>query len=168
MPKRRNSEEIGVRSTHYCPTKKMWVLQTLNSEGKSVVEDQYMKSKTQAEAWVAGDLGEGNCYEIASKILFSQENEKEKFTLCHGTVVGQGPITGAIFGHAWLEYNQKIPTLEGLFVDLNMVLDQSNGKNTSMPRDLYYKIGQITKVKKYSKEKARKMLLHHMTYGPWE
>jgi len=146
----------------------MWVLQTLDNKGNKVVGDQYLPSKKQAEAWVKGNLKEGNCYEIAAKLLFCPENNQKSYTLCHGTAVGQGPIEGAIFGHAWLEYQDHIPTPQGIGIDLEMVLDHSNGKKTSMPKELYYKIGRIRGVKKYSKEEARKMLITQMTYGPWE
>jgi hypothetical protein len=167
MPKTRRTE-IGKRSTYFCTTSQMWVLQTLDKKKNKVVEDQFMNSRDQAEAWVKGKLGEGDCYEIASKLLFNSDHTKEGYILCHGTVVGQGPIEGAIFGHAWLEYKQRLPMDNNGILNLDMVLDHSNGKRTSMPKDLYYKIGRIKNVKKYTKEEARKMLLTELTYGPWK
>jgi hypothetical protein len=169
------------RSTHFNEELKMWVLRTENQKGERVRNDEFMVTKSQADAWVEGTLEEGNCYEAASKLLFSKTCPVDA-SLCHGTVVGQGPVEGSIFGHAWIEYRKNIPMAitdkvnkyspkqkeKSKSIDLTMVMDHSNGKKTTMSKELYYFLGKIRDVKYYSKKEAKEKLLSHLTYGPWD
>lgn len=129
---------------------------------------EFVKTKSQATKWLKGELDNGNCYEVAGKFILESNSKTEPsykdLHLCHGTVHGQGPLSGAIFGHSWLEYAQELPTAK-----LPIVLDKSNGKNLEIPAPLYYLMGKIdiSRVKKYNQEQTRKNILEHGHWGPW-
>ena len=104
-------------------------------------------------------MAKGDCYEAAfkyimEKSLFGPEN---RLVLVHGTPLGQGPIEGLRFGHAWVE-------------DGNTVIDRSNGGNTHMPKRDYYELGNIDPKDsyRYSWSEAREMASKFKHYGPWE
>jgi 8-oxo-dGTP pyrophosphatase MutT (NUDIX family) len=106
----------------------------------------------------------GDCYMIAAKLLI-ENNYTKKISfigtpyLVHGEVTGQGVIEGVKYGHAWVE-------------DDVFVYDYSNGRELAIPKDLYYRIGQIVKKKgkyqKYTREQARKKMLSSGHYGCWD
>ena len=79
--------------------------------------------------------------------------------LVHGEVSGQGPLEGVRFGHAWIEIGDE-------------VIDKANGKNIRMPKDVYYAVGNIKdkpgKLFKYTWSEARRKMLEHEHYGPWD
>jgi len=79
--------------------------------------------------------GGGNCYQMAGN--FVVDHNSKKYTLVHGMVNGQGELTGLKFGHGWVE-------------DGNVVIDNSNGNNIKMDKDLYYKLGHIKRKDKDS------------------
>ena len=92
----------------------------------------------------------GDCYEVhAQKILYSKQDNMK---LCHGLV--WHPATGW-HGHAWLEKG-------------NMVIDVSNGNNARMSKSVYYSLGKIKNIKKYTKKQAIQKMLDTKHYGPWE
>lgn len=92
----------------------------------------------------------GDCFEVAGHMILDNKD----FTLCHGIATGQGPIKGIKHWHAWCEKE-------------NIVHDFSNGKKIVMDKDLYYKIGKIKKVKRYTQKQAMKYMLKTQHYGPW-
>ena len=98
----------------------------------------------------------GDCYEAHANYMLKLKSTAG-FTLCHGTVTGQGPIEGIKHDHCWLE----LP---------DMVVDISNGKNILMPKSRYYKIGKIdpSSIKRYTLKQLRKQILYYKHYGPWE
>lgn len=96
--------------------------------------------------------GNGDCYQANGR-LFSGLNDSS-FKICHGMVIGQGPIAGLKLGHAWLENKSR-------------VLDFSNDRQLSIPKKQYYKIGRITNVKRYNQQQFNKMLLKHKHWGPF-
>jgi hypothetical protein len=112
----------------------------------------------------------GDCYEAAGRAV-SQDGDSaalmlgDSAVLVHGIAVGQGQIEGRLFGHAWVEYLQDFGEHKVWFV-----YDNANGRDLSMPRDLYYVLGQIHDKHqlRYSKEEAHKEMLCSGHFGPWE
>lgn len=92
-----------------------------------------------------------------------------ELVLAHGTAVGQGPIEGVRHAHAWCERTDvlEVPGRD-ITTHLTMVIDHSNGKELEIPAALYYKIGQISDVTRYSAHEMRVLLLRHSHYGPWD
>ena len=104
----------------------------------------------------------GDCYEAAGKFMMMEcqlgGSDCDGLTLIHGEVMGQGQIAGITFGHAWVEKD-------------GMVIDKSNGRDISMPAQLYYAIGQIDKIDnviEYPWEEARTKILDYGHWGPWD
>jgi hypothetical protein len=115
----------------------------------------------------------GDCYEAAAKYMMEYgtlggsllrlpgEEGNPDLILIHGEVTGQGPIAGVKYGHAWVE-------------DGDLVIDTSNGRNLRMPKVLYYALAQIDhrpahqNIHRYTAEEARKLLVKHGHYGPWD
>lgn len=106
----------------------------------------------------------GDCYEAAGRYITEHSlmspsgNKKSSLRLVHGEVAGQGSLEGVTFGHAWV-------------LDGNTVVDRSNGRDISMPKDLYYFIGRINELDNihvYTPEQARERMLRYEHFGPWD
>jgi hypothetical protein len=106
----------------------------------------------------------GDCYEAAGRYITEHSlmspsgNKKSSLRLVHGEVAGQGSLEDVTFGHAWV-------------LDGNTVIDRSNGRDISMPKDLYYFIGRINEldnVHVYTPEQARERMLRYKHFGPWD
>jgi len=111
------------------------------------------------ERQAAGTTG-GDCYEAAGKYMMDQcgIGRNCNLRLVHGEVAGQGPLRGKTFGHAWVENG-------------TVVFDNSNGQERKIPRDFYYALGHIDEIdnrKVYTWEQARKKILQHKHWGPWD
>jgi hypothetical protein len=123
--------------------------------------------------------GEGDCYPTALHMIFDiPDDEADRYRLVQGVPLGQGPIEGIRFGHAWIERTDPLP--EGLPDDMRQafedagynvtVLDHSNGQQIEMPRVLYYQIGNINEadVRRFTKEEAMIAAVRAGHYGPWD
>ena len=102
----------------------------------------------------------GDCYEAAGRHLFEKclTNPRCGLILVHGEVSGQGPLEGVTFGHAWV-------------LDGDTVIDQSNGRNLSLPRILYYALGGIDRIRnlhQYTWDEAKEKMVQFEHYGPWD
>jgi hypothetical protein len=105
----------------------------------------------------------GDCYEAAFKFIMDEcilnpENES-RYILVHAEVMGQGPLQGTTFGHAFVVKDKAV------------VVDRSNGRNLEMPAFLYYALGQIQDIgneHQYAWEEARQKAVESGTYGPWD
>lgn len=98
----------------------------------------------------------GNCFEVSARYVVDSKLFGDRdFELVHGAVTGQGPISGINYSHAWIE-------------DGDFVIDLSNNKSVKLPKFLYYAMGRINEVVKYSPEEARKNMLKYKHYGPWK
>lgn len=104
----------------------------------------------------------GDCYEAAFNFMMDQcmfnPSQAGKYTLVHAEVMGQGPIEGVTFGHAFV------------VKDGNTVIDRSNGRNIELPKNVYYAIGRIYdigNIHEYTWEDARKIVSRTGHYGPW-
>lgn len=103
-----------------------------------------------------GISADGDCFEVSAKhILYANPDD----ILVHGMVSGQGNVKGVRYRHAWCE------DFSG-----GMVIDKSNGRDISMPKDVYYALGNINpkEVIKYNFEEVRINILDHEHWGPWE
>ena len=107
----------------------------------------------------------GDCYEAAGKWfldnamnVFTAKPKDPDLRLVHGEVMGQGPLAGVGFGHAWVE-------------DGDMVIDPSNDKLTRMPKQLYYLLGKIDRidnVHRYDVPTFRRRIATYQHWGPWD
>jgi len=98
----------------------------------------------------------GDCY-VAAARLASRFHGEPKVKLVHGMVNGQGTLEGKRYGHAWVEYGNK-------------VLDHSNGRKLEIPKSTYYAIGKVdpSQNKYYTPEETMKWMMKAKHYGPWE
>lgn len=95
----------------------------------------------------------GNCFQVAVNTVL----ENPSYTLCHGVVCGQGPISGVEYTHAWVE-------------DGDTVIDntQKNPENKVMDKMFYYAVGNIHDVRRYSYKEMLENLVKYEHYGPWD
>ena len=86
----------------------------------------------------------GDCFEASLKYILSlSEQESEilgEIKLVHAEVMGQGPLEGITFGHAFVTVG-------------DLVIDKSNGRDVRIPKSFYYSLGKIFEIG---------------TYGPWD
>jgi len=103
----------------------------------------------------------GDCYEAAGRYMMMKcqfGGGCDNLTLVHGEVMGQGPLAGTTFGHAWI-------------LDGGVVIDKSNGRDLQLPQEIYYALGQIDRIgntHEYSWEEARNLIVDFEHWGPWE
>lgn len=102
----------------------------------------------------------GNCFEAAGQYMMDRwlSGQVGDLRLVHGEVAGQAHLAGMTFGHAWI-------------LDGEDIIDVSNGRNIRMPKAAYYALGQIDRIgntHEYPWEEARKLILQHQHWGPWE
>lgn len=100
----------------------------------------------------------GDCYQVAGKYIMDHGWSNPRLRLVHGEVSGQGPMEGMTYGHAWI-------------LDGDLVIDQSNGRNIRLPRQIYYSIGNIEWLNnyyEYTVEQALEKMEESMHYGPWD
>lgn len=87
--------------------------------------------------------------------------------LVHGLPVyrGQAPVEGR-YWHAWVE-TTTFP--QGLRQRNWYVVDRSNGRRLFLPRDFYYRVGQISEefVFRYTRDEAMQQYEDHDHAGPW-
>ena len=109
----------------------------------------------------------GDCFEIHSRFIsnsiigYNRKDIKYEpgWTLVQGVVTGSPDteVDGIRFGHSWMEKD-------------NMVWDISNGRDIKLPKDLYYKLGNIKEQEcyKYDEAQTRANILKYGHWGSWE
>lgn len=111
----------------------------------------------------------GDCYEAAGCYVqdAALTGDADNLTLVHGVVSGQGPLEGRRIGHAWVEVEERAP---GFPISVWLVVDRSMGRNLVLPRDMYYRVGQIEPAEctRYTPEEMTVRALKHGHWGPWE
>lgn len=122
--------------------------------------------------------GDGDCFKVAGDLALRLADDvdpdghpfRQFVTLCHGLVVGQAgsEVEDVRYWHAWVEVEHVVshPTLPSN-VRTVAVIDLSNGNDLNLPRDLYYKLGRIGRVDRYSPDDVRSNMVQFGTYGPW-
>ena len=99
----------------------------------------------------------GRCYETA---VNEQANNKHAWILVHGIAFGRGGEAGGLrYPHAWLEsdVNDLVWDTSLFERDLNPLVD----------RRVYYALGDIRWMVRYTMREVRQMTLRKGTYGPW-
>lgn len=120
----------------------------------------------------------GDCFQVAVQVATERATAKDHAWIVHGLPIGTGPANrGKRFWHAWVEIDLtvEIPPemLEGATgsrsITTTICLDRSNGHDTQLPKEVYYKVGQLEEqwVWRFTLAEAveRMNLLDH--YGPW-
>lgn len=78
-----------------------------------------------------------------------------ELTLVHALIVGQGPIEGVVHWHAWVEHGP-------------VAYDWSNGKNISLPVDVYRALARVQQSWEYDAREAAQMMRLTQHFGPWQ
>jgi hypothetical protein len=122
---------------------------------------------------------EGDCFMAALDLLGDRfwngnDDEQEKWFCVHGLV--RHPETLKFHWHAWCEYDKtyQVPfrrqpdsELEFMDVTLTSVHDNSNGQETETVKALYYKIGDIRCVRRWSIPETQQHMRESGHAGPW-
>lgn len=97
----------------------------------------------------------GNCYSANARYLLYDINASDavEYRLCHGVAINQ--VDGEPYGHCWLEHK-------------GIAIDKSNGLDVEVPLGIYYAIGKIKKVFRYTVYEVRKKLLEYEHWGAWD
>jgi hypothetical protein len=99
----------------------------------------------------------GDCYEAAFQYMLS-EGPGSGLKLVHAEVMGQGPLAGVSYGHAFV-------------LDGDTVIDKSNGRDLRMPAPAYYELGRIEyldNIHEYDYVEMLRRALEYEHYGPWD
>jgi hypothetical protein len=144
--------------------------------------------------------GEGDCFssaiDTAKKLKKSlPEDQRDSIRIVHGMPLGTGgEAEGIRFNHAWVETDDVNDTMQQIMESmknipadarasylgiaesmretgmLTTIHDNSNGREITMPLNLYYSVGDIDPedLRKYTLEEAEEMMARHGHYGPWE
>jgi len=105
----------------------------------------------------------GDCYTAAVRLMLElhAQGVSDEFILVHGEVIGQGPLDGVRYGHAWV-----------LHVETVMVIDTSNSRRIEMPAQVYEAIGRHAETgpnrHEYTFRQMTKMMIATGHYGPWD
>jgi GNAT superfamily N-acetyltransferase len=140
----------------------------MTSDGQKFHDRMLDKEPTAKELVTAALLHAsealGDCYEAAARYLLDNvlgmgvKEPNHNLRLVHGEVAMQGPHLGKTMGHAWIE-------------DGDNVIDQSNGRDIRLPKNVYYQLGKINELNNfhvYTPEEARSRLIDLQHYGPWD
>ena len=120
----------------------------------------------------------GDCYPAALNLLgeCARSDDGAVWTLVHGIVTGRGSIEGKRFTHAWVErldQAAKDQASEAVWSDLpdaafTTVYDYSNDRQAELAAILYYKIGDVQVVARYTADEALEAAMESEHYGPWD
>jgi hypothetical protein len=96
----------------------------------------------------------GDCFKAAAEFVMGGTQD-EPLTLVHGTVLGSGPIQGIRFTHAWVELGDH-------------VYEVANGRCDRMRAELYYRMGRVENVRRYTVAEVLTETLRTGHWGPWD
>lgn len=145
----------------------------LSEDGKAFINT--LQEGGESEKKKFKGKGKGDCFQISANLLidyeYSPEWAKEKYklppfafigkpVLVHGEVSGKGKLSGIRFSHAWVE-------------DDHFVYDFSLGKKAILPKELYYRLGEVdkhspNKYRRYNAEEAQQRMEDTGIYGHWD
>lgn len=99
----------------------------------------------------------GDCFQVAGRNML--DSNIPELTLVHALVYGEGQLEGRRFPHAWNEVG-------------DVVIDNSNGKNIVVRKELYYDRGKVKPNEpgayvKFDKEQALINMVKYKHWGPW-
>ena len=105
-------------------------------------------------------MKKGDCFERSGNAILNPARmlrglcQLDGWQLAHGIVTGTGgAVRGRRYAHAWVENDF-------------LVFNADSGD--VVPRPLFYFAGKVEDVFRYSPEEARRLMLKHEHYGPWE
>jgi hypothetical protein len=106
--------------------------------------------------------GDGDCFEVAARAVLNEPG----LVLVHGLVLH--PELKVWHWHAWVE-ETKTYELPGWPHPITVVtcIDRSNGHNAELPQVLFYKLGGIEEVTRYTSTEAAKQMMGSGHFGPW-
>ena len=102
----------------------------------------------------------GDCFQSAYRFITESNWVRPlvngTLRLCHGVCVGNGgEVAGRTFVHAWVE-------------DADTVWDYSNGNKVQIPKFIYYAVGRVSDVRRYTRRHAMNNALESGHYGYWD
>ena len=108
----------------------------------------------------------GDCYVVSGRIALNNRLPNVKTRefvgepyVIHAQVTGQGAIAGLKYGHAWVE-------------DDEYVYDYSNGRELKIPKEVYYRLGQVIEQQpiyfKYTFGEAKRKMAETGHFGSWD
>ena len=100
---------------------------------------------------VPDEYKHGDCFKVAYDTFME---DPDRYTLVHGIVTGQGPIEGIQYCHAWV-------------LDGDEVIDNTVRGGITMPKAIYYAIGQIEDTQEYTLDEVLSNTVKTGHYGPW-
>jgi len=112
--------------------------------------------------------GLGDCYVVAARLITSAEFLTDPTArLVHGTVERRSD--GLRHSHAWIETSQTFEN-DAWPHPITMItcIDRSNGLDMALPGELFYKVGRVSDVTRYTPVEAMKEMLRTGQYGPWD
>jgi len=138
------------------PRKVMWAPPVFFKKTK--VSHHEPSSIKTADAWTEGG---GDCFLATINAIVKRHMDGHSGDmLVHGLVWGRGGASGHRFPHAWIENSEDV------------CIDMSNGKNITMPCQIYHALGGIRKdqagaYRRYTIEDVGKMIKRYGHAGPW-
>lgn len=112
----------------------------------------------------------GDCFLVAAQLARMLAASEHDVMLVHGLPRFRGrEHDGKRFWHAWVEVevNNPPPLQRSRTV---WCVDKANGKDVDLPRDAYYRLGDLDEehVFRYTVEEAEEHLYEtDLDYGPW-
>lgn len=133
--------------------------------------------KALAEIGLPEPPTEGNCYDTAFDYVMRHHGEDPTLRLVHAVVLtAAGPYEGLPHGHAWVERTQILtipddaPEAFKNFPDTALVwaIDKANGHDVEIPVAMYYGIGRVSQIHRYTYEEMTRWVVETGHYGHWE
>jgi transposase len=109
--------------------------------------------------------GSGDCFFSAISKAQELADVYDNVRVVHGVPLGTGgEAEGIRYPHAWVEFTQNIGG-----IDIEFIADFSNGNEVVVPKELYYKIGNIDPEfnRAYSIDEIEEKIEENGHAGPW-
>jgi ADP-ribose pyrophosphatase YjhB (NUDIX family) len=109
--------------------------------------------------------GSGDCFFSAISKAQELAEAYDNVRVVHGVPLGTGgEAEGLRYPHAWVEFTQNIGG-----IDIEFIADFSNGNEVVIPKELYYKVGNIDPEfnRAYSINEIEEKIEENGHAGPW-
>jgi ADP-ribose pyrophosphatase YjhB (NUDIX family) len=109
--------------------------------------------------------GSGDCFFSAISKAQELAEAYDNVRVVHGVPLGTGgEAEGIRYPHAWVEFTQNMSG-----IDIEFIADFSNGNEVVVPKELYYKIGNIDPEfnRAYSIDEIEEKIEENGHAGPW-
>jgi hypothetical protein len=146
------------------------VLFDIDGNVKKAQYEEWMQKHASSKLKKGGKIPNkskgGDCYVVAGRIALNNRLPNVKTRefvgepyVIHAQVTGQGALAGLKYGHAWVE-------------DDIYVYDYSNGRELKIPKEVYYKLGQVIEQQpiyfKYTFGEAKRKMAETGHFGSWD